>query len=211
MKALNNIKIKLLVLTIIAAFTPAICSAQKDYKQYYVNGDWQFNVPISNSFANTASGWGMNFEGGYFFAPKMGIGLFMSYSTNHKYVDTQTMPIGDNGSLTTNQQRSLFQLPFGVAFRYRCCPDKWLDPYFALKVGPEYSQLASFISTFKLYENKWGFYISPEIGSNFWLTQGKNIGIHLALYYSFSTNKGAVLDGSVDKLNNFGFRVGLAF
>ena len=32
----------------------------------YFNVDWQFSAPISNNFSNKASGWGMNFEGGYY-------------------------------------------------------------------------------------------------------------------------------------------------
>ena len=33
----------------------------------YFNVDWQFNAPVGNSYADKASGWGMNFEGGYYF------------------------------------------------------------------------------------------------------------------------------------------------
>lgn len=208
MKSLKNIKI--LVILGIALLIPAMSNAQ-DYKKYYANGDWQFNIPLDNSFANKASGWGMNFEGGYFITPKIGLGLFLAYSTNHKYVDTQTIQIGSNGALTTNQQRSMFQLPFGATVRYRFNPESWVDPYAAIKIGTEYSQISSYISTFQIYERNWGFYVSPEIGSNFWLTPNKNVGIHLSIYYSFSTNKGAVLDGNIDKLNNIGFRVGVAF
>ncbi|MGN0082640.1 MAG: porin family protein, partial [Bacteroides fragilis] len=36
-------------------------------------------------------------------------------------------------------------------------------------------------------------------------------GLHIAVYYSYATNKANVLTYNVDKLNNFGFRVGLAF
>jgi hypothetical protein len=37
------------------------------------------------------------------------------------------------------------------------------------------------------------------------------LGFHLAVYYSYATNGGTVLDSSVNDLNNFGFRLGLAF
>ena len=43
-----------------------------------------------------------------------------------------------------------------------------------------------------------------------WMAYGP--GLHLALYYSYSTNKADnVLTYNVDKLNNFGFRVGVSF
>ena len=210
MKSLKNFKIKAILLLMIACLIPTIASAE-GYKKYYANGDWQFNGAPGNSFATRASGWGMNFEGGWFFSPKCAVGLFIAYSTNHKYIEQESISLSNNGTLTTNQQRSLFQLPFGAAFRYRFNTQSWLDPYVALKVGAEYVQLSSYISTFQVYQRNWGFYVSPEIGSDFWINPNKNFGFHVAVYYGFSTNKGAVLNGDIDKLNNVGFRLGLAF
>ena len=40
----------------------------------YINVDWQMGVPLGSSLADKASGWGMNFEGGYF------IGLPLSWT-----------------------------------------------------------------------------------------------------------------------------------
>lgn len=48
----------------------------------YFNVDWQFNAPVGNSYADKASGWGMNFEGGYYVMPKMAIGGF--YFLSHE-------------------------------------------------------------------------------------------------------------------------------
>ena len=31
----------------------------------YINVDWQVGVPLGSAYADKASGWGMNFEGGY--------------------------------------------------------------------------------------------------------------------------------------------------
>lgn len=208
---MKTIKIKVLLILAAIILVPVISNAQNEYKKYFVNGDWQFNIPLNNDFTSKGSGWGMSFDGGYFFAPKFGVGLFMAYSTNHKYINTATFPVESNSTITTNQQRSLFQLPFGVVFRYRPMNSGWFDPYGAVKIGTEYAKLMSYISTYQVKENTWGFYISPEIGSNFWFTNAKNFGMNASIYYSFSTNKGKVLNGDVDKLNNFGFRIGLAF
>lgn len=214
MKTIKNFKIKALSAMLLAVFAlvPLASKAQQDYNPYYANIDWQFNAPISNDFTSKASGWGMNFEGGYFVTPKIGVGVFMSFSTNHKYIPEQTLAISSTSALTTDQQRSLFQLPFGAAMRYRLMTDgKSIDPYFSIKLGAEYAQFSSYFSSFKAYDQTWGFYVSPEIGTNVWLTPQKTVALNVSAYYSFSTNKGAVLDGSADKLNNIGFRVGLAF
>lgn len=213
MKTFNKFKKILLASAFItASIITSISINAQDYKPYFGNANWQFNAPISNSFTNRASGWGANLEGGYYIMPKIGLGAFVSYSTNHKYIPTETLMPKANSALTTNQQRSLFQIPFGINVRYRINPDNtMLDPYVAIKLGTEYAQLSSYISTYQLSDDSWGFYMSPEIGTNIWLSEDKNFGFNASLYYSFSTNKGHVLDGHVNQLNNIGFRLGVAF
>ena len=84
----------------------------------YANIDWQFNFPLSNHFADKASGWGMSFEGGYYVTPNIALGAFLAYHSNHEYFGRQTLPVGEGGSINTDQQHTLFQLPFGLAGRY---------------------------------------------------------------------------------------------
>jgi hypothetical protein len=67
------------------------------------------------------------------------------------------------------------------------------------------------MSTFRVYDDCWGFYMSPEIGTNLWLNSEKSFGFNMSAYYSFSTNKAKVLDGHVNQVNNMGVRVGVAF
>ena len=47
----------------------------------------------------------MNFEGGYYVMPKMAIGAFISYHTNNKYIDRQTLMLKSNSALTTDNIR----------------------------------------------------------------------------------------------------------
>ena len=44
-----------------------------------------------------------------------------------------------------------------------------------------------------------------------YFTPQKQIGLHIAAYYNYATNKGDVLSYSIDGLNNWGIRLGLAF
>ena len=44
----------------------------------YINVDWQVGVPLGSAYADKASGWGMNFEGGYFITPSVSVGPFIS-------------------------------------------------------------------------------------------------------------------------------------
>ena len=74
----------LLYISLFAAisFTPSTSKAQISLDSYY-NIDWQFNIPISNNFSNKASGWGMNFEGGYYVHCNIAIGAFISFHSNN--------------------------------------------------------------------------------------------------------------------------------
>lgn len=55
-----------------------------------------------------------------------------------------------------------------------------------------------------------GLLCIPEIGVNIY-PWPNSIGFHLAGFYNYSTNKGTVFNYDMDKLQNFGFRVGVAF
>ena len=209
MKTTRQLSVKVLALIAIAmAFTLPGRAQTSD--SFYSNIDWQFNFPISNSFADKASGWGMNFEGGYYLTDNFAIGAFLAYHSNHKYIPRQTIPLGDNSSINTYQQHTQFQLPFGVAGRYTFNREGMFQPYISVKAGPQYARLKSTFNVFENDDNTWGFYVSPEIGMNIfpWVYRP---GIHVAAYYSYATNKGSVLTYDVDGMSNFGLRLGIAF
>lgn len=89
----------------------------------YANIDWQYNFPLSNNFADKSSGWGMNFEGGYFLTDNFALGAFLNYHSNHEYFGRQTLPVGEGGSLNTDQQHTCIP----VAFRsgLPLCMEPW--------------------------------------------------------------------------------------
>lgn len=177
----------------------------------YINVDWQMGVPLDNSLADKTSGWGMNFEGGYFVTPAITVGPFLSYQTNLESIDRQTLDLGDGAALTTNQKHALFQLPFGVASRYNWLTDSVFQPYVGLKLGASYAELSSYYYVVRQYTETWGFYLSSEVGVSIFPRPDYRMGIHVALYYSYATNEGDVLVYRVNNLNNFGLRVGISF
>lgn len=187
---------------------PVVSRAQISLDSYY-NVDWQFNIPISNHFSNVASGWGMNFEGGYYILPEIAVGGFLSFHTNNEYLSRRTINLGGNQSINTDQQHQMFTLPFGVLARYRFIESDF-QPYVGLKLGACYSEFSNYYYIFMSSENKWGFYVQPEVGFNFY-PWANSIGFHFAMYYSFSTNKCSIMSYDQKNLNNFGFRCGLAF
>ena len=193
-----------------AVLLPAAVEAQA-VNNIYVNADWQYNVPLGTSYADKSSGWGASFDAGYYFPNNVGVGAFFAYHTNNQYIDRQTLPLTTTSTITTDQQHSVYQVPFGAAVRYRMTSGRTLEPYVAAKIGANYARISSYFYILQAYEQTWGFYMSPEVGLTVHPFQQSPFGIHAALYYSYATNQGTVMNGSVDRLNNFGFRVGVAF
>ena len=177
----------------------------------YFNIDWQVNMPLGKSFADKTSGWGMNFEGGYFVTPEVAVGAFISFHTNLEKISRTTLALNSGSSLTAVQEHAVFQLPFGVTARYQWLPDSVVQPYAGLKLGAEFAQFSSYYSVVKSYTDTWGFFLSPELGVSIFPRPDYRVGFHVAVYYSYATNHGRVLSYSADGLNNFGIRVGVSF
>ena len=70
--------------------------------------------------------------------------------------------------------------------------------------------MSSYYYIYKSSTDTWGFYMSPEIGAR-WYPWDNGMGLHVAAYYSFSTNEGKVMGQELKDPGNFGFRLGLAF
>lgn len=208
MKTKNNLYTKVIaMIAMVITFTLPAKAQLSD--NGFANIDWQFNAPLGNHFADKASGWGMNFEGGYFITPNFGLGLFLNYHTNHKYVDRETFQMA-GGEVTSDQQHTIFQMPFGVTARYQCNRGGTVQPYSSIKLGTEYAKNRTNFSMYEVNDNVWGCYVSPEIGVNVF-PWAYGPGLHFALYYSYSSNKADVLHCHIKNLNNFGFRLGVSF
>lgn len=207
-KIINSVKIATLI---IVGLTISSSAKAQSVENMFLNLDWQLNTPVDNNFADKFSGWGANADLGYYLTPNIGVGAFVSYHTNRKYIDKQTIGLSSNTDVTTDQQHSIFQLPFGLSARYSFTPGNRIQPYFGVRLGTEYSKVSTYMNVFQLTQKKWGFYVSPEIGTNVYVDPQNRYAVHLAAYYSYSTNKSAVLGYDIDGINNLGFRIGLAF
>ena len=206
MKSLRHLfYISLFVMTLLA---PSTGKAQISLDSYY-NIDWQFNIPIDNSFSNKASGWGMNFEGGYYVHRNIAIGAFISFHTNNEYISRRTIQLSQTQAMNTDQQHQMFALPFGVLMRYRFI-ERDFQPYAGIKLGTCYSEFNDYYYIFMKSQNRWGFFMSPEVGFNYY-PWANSIGFHMAIYYNYATNKHDIMTYSQNGLNNFGFRLGVAF
>ena len=177
-------------------------------KRYYINGGWQFNGTVATDFVDNAQGYGAYVEGGYYVTPMIAVGGFASFGTNNDYIPKKTYHLQDNAAVTTDLDRSIYQVPFGATMRVRFLRYE-IQPYFEAKIGAEYSTQSTYMSTFVNRHDNLGFYISPEIGVTFFPFHKADVGFQIAGYYSYATNQNSSYD--LKGLNNLGFKVGLAF
>ena len=177
-------------------------------KPYYINGGWQFNGTVANNVAESAQGYGAYMEGGYYVTPMIAVGGFASFNSNDQYYGKQTFYFDDHSALTSDLTRSLYQVPFGATLR---CRFLWteLQPYIEAKIGTEYAQQSTYMSTYVSRHDNWGFYISPEIGMSWFPFSQTDFGFHLAVYYSYATNSNKAYN--LNGINNLGFKLGVAF
>lgn len=198
---------KILLLTVAVVMAAAVADAQVG-RRFYVDAGWQFNGSFANGFSKSANGWGAYIEGGYWFLPRVSAGLFASFNTNNEYFSKQTYDAGNGSAVTTDLYNSLYQVPFGATLRYRFAWKK-VQPYAEAKLGANYAREYQLFSTFGTYDSQWGFYVSPEIGIVFHPFNKSNIGLQIAGYYSYATNRSEAF--GIDGLNNAGFKLGISF
>lgn len=177
-------------------------------KKTYVNGGWQFNGTPGNTFAESAQGYGAYIEGGYYLTPMFAIGGFASFNTNNQYYPKQTYTFTDKSALTTDLDKSIYQVPFGSTLRVRFLRGMF-QPYIEAKIGTEYSAQNIYMSTFMTSKDNWGFYISPEVGMTFFPFENTDFGFQIAAYYSYASNQNSTFD--IKGINNLGFKLGIAF
>ena len=138
----------------------------------------------------------------------LAVGGFASFNTNNQYFPKQTYVFDDKSALTTDLNKSIYQVPFGTSVRYRFSRSMF-QPYIEAKLGTEYSTQSTYMSTFVSRDSNWGFYVSPEVGVTVYPFNKDDFGFQLAAYYSYSTNESNKY--SMKGINNLGFKLGIAF
>lgn len=190
-----------------AVMSAAAANAQCG-KRWYIDAGWKFNGTISNNVVESAQGWGAYIEGGYYVLPKLAVGAFADYGTNNRYFPKTTWQYPDGSALTSDYSRSLFQVPFGATLRYRFTRTRF-QPYVEARLGADYARQSTYMSTFRLSDDNWGFYAAPEVGFTWHPFNRSNFGFQFAVYYAYSTNRSDFYQ--MNGINNLGFKLGLSF
>lgn len=182
---------------------------RSELNPYFFVVDWQINGVIDNNFVDDVSVWGTNLEAGYYLTENWAVGAFFSYQTNEDYISRQSYT-WENSTLSTDQIHSIYQMPFGLSARYRFTNGTFA-PYAGMKIGAQYTETESYMNNRCIYNEQWGFYLSPEVGVDIRPFKQKRLGFHLTVYYNYATNDNSIMWYDVEGLNNYGLRLGFVF
>ncbi|WP_178266226.1 outer membrane beta-barrel protein [uncultured Phocaeicola sp.] len=207
----NKLFRKVAIVACALSFFTVQAHAQWNSEKLHFTVDWQMNAPLGTDFAEKISGWGMNFEAAYEVLPRWEVGVFANFHTNHKYVGRQTLALSPTESLTTDQQRSAYQLPFGVTTSYNLYEGSHVKPYVGMKLGTMFARNTTYYGDRGLYDEAWGFYVSPEVGLKIYPRADRRFGFHVAGFYNYATNHTQTLLGDIDGQSDVGFRLGILF
>lgn len=208
---LSHIKNIMIMAVCLLFATQVKVRGQYAYDNVHFSIGWQAGTPFGTDYADNFNGWGMNFEVNYDLNSRLSVGGFFNFNTNHNYIERQTIILSGTEALTTDQLRSLYQLPFGLGTYYKLWDNRYFQPYLGAKIGASYAKATTYYGTGGVYDKQWGFYVSPELGIKVYPFRNERFGLHVAGYYSYSTNKLQTLTADINGLNNAGFRIGLLF
>lgn len=210
MKTINNI-IKSTLTGILLCMVALQANAQWNPRHINAGIDWQMNAPVSTDFADDFSGWGMNFQVTYNFTPRWDLGLFAGFHTNHNYMSRQTIQLSPTESLTTDQQQSAFEIPFGISTGYTIYQGRYVRPYVGAKVGTVFTRYTSYMGSGGVYDKSWGVYLSPEVGLKIYPCPDRCFGFKIAGYYNYESNHTNTIIEKIEGRNNIGLRLGMFF
>lgn len=80
-----------------------------------------------------------------------------------------------------------------------------------MKLGTMFARNTTYYGDRGLYDEAWGFYVSPEVGLKIYPRADRRFGFHVAGFYNYATNHTQTLLGDIDGQSDVGFRLGILF
>ena len=197
----------------------SLCCAGVARAQYWGNGmkqiyslNYQMSVPVGGSrdFIPNMSFEGININWAYFVTDNISVGLDLSYNNYTHKVGQKIYRPNANTAINAAQYRYTQSIPIKVQAKYFMAPfGPGLQAYTGLGIGALSAGEHIIIQDIDVWDNNWGFLLSPEIGilipfgaDNFW-------GANITAGYNWSTNKSNIGDMKFNNRQSFYFNVGL--
>ncbi len=196
----------------------SLCCAGVARAQFYGNGmkqvysiSYQTSVPIGGArdFVPNMSFEGININWEYFIIDNVSVGLNLSYNNYNHKVGQRIYRPNENTAINAAQYRYAQTFPIKAQAKYYMNPFGSVQLYSGLGIGALSAGQHIIIQDIDVWDNNWGFLLSPEIGAlipfgadNFW-------GANVTAGYNWSTNKTDIGGIKFNNRQSFYINVGL--
>lgn len=199
----------------------SLCCAGVARAQYYGNDirqiysiNWQPNIPVGDSrdFVSKMSFEGINVNWAYFVTDNIAVGFDLSYNNYHEKVGQKIYMPDANTAVNAAQYRYTQAFPIKVQGKYFFNQFGTVMPYAGLGIGALSAGQHIVIQDIDVWDNNWGFLLSPEIGVLVPIGIAGDTGIwgaNITAGYNWSTNKSDVGKIKADNRQSFYFNIGL--
>lgn len=203
-------KKNILIALCVALFTGLSASAESGFvtRSLFSIG-WDINTPLNNKdFVSETSTYGSKIESRRFIRNNISIGAELSWCSLYEYTPVQTYQI-ENGAVTTDLFKYMYNVPFVVNSHYYLMPDKLVMPYVGLGLGAMYSEQDLYLNIHELSGSNWGFIVRPEAGAIVKFGSESNVAAMIGVRYNYATNHESAFN--IRNIQTLGFQLGIAF
>jgi hypothetical protein len=181
-------------------------SQMKGDNEFYLN--WDFGMPVGNSFVNQFSARGGNFGYGKFIKDGLAVGLEFGWNNYYEFTPEKTYQI-QNGAATTDLYKYIYTVPMTATITKFFKAGDMFEPYVRLGLGAQYSEQNLYYNIYETPNENWGFVAIPELGTHLHFGGNKSWAVNLSVRYKFSTNSAPSFD--LNNLQTLNFNVGFAW
>ncbi len=187
-------------------------ASAQSVKQYY-SLSWAFAFPVGDmhNFVSRPGLVGGSFDGQIYFNENIAFGFNFMWNNYQQTRDRASTEVKPGLAITANSYRYAHNIPVKVGAYYNFLPDFSIQPYAGLGLGVNYMTNHIVVQDIDVYEESWGFLLSPEVGAYFLLGEDQNWGFKLGCAYNFTTNSFSFFNKDYNLAQNLMLTAGVTF
>lgn len=179
----------------------------------YYTFSWNttFTMGDFNKWVGNASPAGFDLGGRYFVKNGLTVGWNLGWQRVSQIYNDETYTIPDKGiAINAENYRFTWMVPFQAVVAYHLIPEKMISPYLGLGIGGDYMEHHLMIQEYDIYETRWDFSLTPEIGALVKFGNFSQWGALVAFNYKWTTNKIETYQTTSKNLQMLNLKVGIA-
>ncbi|MCK9219455.1 MAG: outer membrane beta-barrel protein [Bacteroidales bacterium] len=157
----------------------------------YYTFSWNttFTLGDFNKWVGNGSPAGFDLGGRYLINKGLTAGFNISWQRVSQQYPNETFYGNDGSAITATNYRFTWMVPFQAVIGYHFIPDQLVSPYITLGIGGDYMEHHLMIQEYDIYETRWDFSLTPEVGALIKFGNYSSWGALVAFNYKWTTNK----------------------